>query len=184
MTENDNVRIDKWLWAARFFKTRSLAADAVDRGRVRIGGEPVKPARSVKIDDKIFIDNGSNRWEVVVLGLSDKRGPAPMAQALYHETEESIERRENDQEARRLFPEPGSTIKGRPTKRDRRAITRAGGARAVPRDRGEPGAPRERFRGAKVVPRAGQHDQGAADQARPARYRQTFRWGLKSFSIV
>lgn len=127
MTETSNVRIDKWLWAARFFKTRSLAADAVDRGRVRIGGEPVKPARAVKSGDKIFIDNGSNRWEVVVLGLSDKRGPAPQAQALYRETEDSIEKRDNDQEARRLFPEPGSAIKGRPTKRDRRALTRAGG---------------------------------------------------------
>jgi ribosome-associated heat shock protein Hsp15 len=127
MTELDNVRIDKWLWAARFFKTRSMAADAVDRGRVRIGGEPVKPARAVKVDDKIFIDNGSTRWEVVVLGVSDKRGPAPVAQALYRETEDSVHKRENDQEARRLFPEPSSTIKGRPTKRDRRALSRAGG---------------------------------------------------------
>jgi ribosome-associated heat shock protein Hsp15 len=126
MLENDNVRIDKWLWAARFFKTRSLAADAVDRGRVRIGGVPVKAARAVKVNDKIFIDNGSNRWEVVVLGLSDKRGPAPVAQALYRETADSIAKRENDQEARRLFPEPGSSIRGRPTKRDRRALTRAG----------------------------------------------------------
>ena len=125
--EDINVRIDKWLWAARFFKTRSLAAEAVDRGRVRIGGEPVKPARNVKLNDKIFIDNGSDRWEVVVLGISDKRGAAPIARALYRETEESITRRENDSEARRLFPEPGSTIKGRPTKRDRRAISRAGG---------------------------------------------------------
>lgn len=125
--EDNNVRIDKWLWAARFFKTRSLAADAVDRGRVRIGGEPVKPARNVKLNEKIFIDNGSDRWEVVVLGLSDKRGPAPVARELYRETEESLVRRENDSEARRLFPEPGSTIKGRPTKRDRRAISRAGG---------------------------------------------------------
>lgn len=125
--EDNNVRIDKWLWAARFFKTRSLAAEAVDRGRVRIGGEPVKPARTVKLNDKIFIDNGSDRWEVVVLGISDKRGPAPVARELYRETEESIVRRENDSEARRLFPEPGSTIKGRPTKRDRRAISRAGG---------------------------------------------------------
>ena len=125
--EDNNVRIDKWLWAARFFKTRSLAAEAVDRGRVRIGGEPVKPARNVKLNDRIFIDNGSDRWEVVVLGLSDKRGPAPVARELYRETEESIVRRENDSEARRLFPEPGSTIKGRPTKRDRRAISRAGG---------------------------------------------------------
>lgn len=125
--ENDNVRIDKWLWAARFFKTRSMAADAVDRGRVRIGGEPVKPARAVKVNEKISIDNGSDRWEVSVLGISDKRGAAPIARTLYSETQESITRRENDSEARRLFPEPGSTIKGRPTKRDRRAISRAGG---------------------------------------------------------
>jgi ribosome-associated heat shock protein Hsp15 len=127
MTENENVRIDKWLWAARFFKTRTLAADAVERGRVKIGGDNVKAARSVKVNDKIFIDNGSNRWEVVVLGLSDKRGAAPIAQALYRETADSIDKRNNDQEARRLFPEPGSTIKGRPTKRDRRALGRAGG---------------------------------------------------------
>ena len=127
MSSLDSVRIDKWLWAARFFKTRSMAADAVERGRVRIGGEPIKPARSVKVDDKIFIDNGSTRWEVVVLGLSDKRGPAPVAQALYRETEESVQKRENDQEARRLFPEPSMGIKGRPTKRDRRLIDRTGG---------------------------------------------------------
>lgn len=125
--EDNNIRIDKWLWAARFFKTRSMAADAVDRGRVRIAGEPVKPARTVKLNEKISIDNGSDRWEVVVLGLSDKRGPAPVARELYRETDESIQRRENDSEARRLFPEPGSSIKGRPTKRDRRAISRAGG---------------------------------------------------------
>jgi ribosome-associated heat shock protein Hsp15 len=123
----DNVRIDKWLWAARFFKTRSLAADAVDRGRVRIGGEPVKPARAVKVNDKIMVDNGSDRWEVVVLALSDVRGSATIARTLYSETEESVVRRERDQEARRLFPEPGSAIKGRPTKRDRRALDRAGG---------------------------------------------------------
>jgi ribosome-associated heat shock protein Hsp15 len=125
--DNGSVRIDKWLWAARFFKTRSMAADAVERGRVRMGGEPVKPARAVKLNDKLAIDNGSDRWEVVVLGMSDKRGPAPVARELYRETEESIARRENDSEARRLFPEPGSSIKGRPTKRDRRAISRAGG---------------------------------------------------------
>ena len=125
--EDNNVRIDKWLWAARFFKNRSMAAEAVDRGRVRIGGEPVKTARAVKLNDKISIDNGSDRWEVVVLGLSDKRGAAPIARALYGETQESITRRENDSEARRLFPEPGSSIKGRPTKRDRRAISKAAG---------------------------------------------------------
>ena len=126
--EDNNVRIDKWLWAARFFKTRSMASDAVDRGRVRIAGEPVKPARAVKLDDKISIDNGSDRWEIVVLGISDKRGAAPIARTLYSETDESIQRRENDSEAKRLFPEPGSTIKGRPTKRDRRAISKAGGS--------------------------------------------------------
>jgi ribosome-associated heat shock protein Hsp15 len=127
--ENDNgsVRIDKWLWAARFFKTRSMAADAVERGRVRIAGEPVKPARAVKVNAKIAIDNGADRWEVVVLGISDKRGGAPIARTLYSETQESIAKRENDSEARRLFPEPGSTIKGRPTKRDRRAISKAAG---------------------------------------------------------
>lgn len=123
----DTVRIDKWLWAARFFKTRSLAAEAVDRGRVKIGGVPVKPARAVKVNDKIFVDNGSDRWEVVVQAVSGVRGPATAARALYKETGESIVRRERDQEARRLFPEPGSTIKGRPTKRDRRALDRTGG---------------------------------------------------------
>ena len=122
--EDNNVRIDKWLWAARFFKTRSLAAEAVDRGRVRIGGEPVKPARNVKVNDKLLIDNGSDRWEVIVAALSDTRGPAPVARTLYFETDESIAKRENDKTARRLFPEPSLDIKGRPTKRDRRAISR------------------------------------------------------------
>lgn len=123
--DNDNVRIDKWLWAARFFKTRSLAQDAVDRGRVRIGGEPVKPARAVKINDRILIDNGSDRWEVIVAAISGARGPAPVARTLYFETDESIARRENDKVARRLYPEPSLDIKGRPTKRDRRAMERA-----------------------------------------------------------
>ncbi|MCA1858173.1 RNA-binding S4 domain-containing protein [Massilia oculi] len=122
--EDNNVRIDKWLWAARFFKTRSMATDAIDRGRVRIDGEPVKPSRNVKVNDRLVIDNGSDRWEVIVAALSDKRGPAPVARALYFETDESIARRENDKTARRLFPEPSLDIKGRPTKRDRRAITR------------------------------------------------------------
>ena len=125
--DDGNVRIDKWLWAARFFKTRSMAADAVDRGRVRIGGEPVKPARNVKVNDRLVIDNGSDRWEVIVAAVSDKRGPAPVARELYFETEESIAKRENDKTARRLFPEPSLDIKGRPTKRDRRAIEKAGG---------------------------------------------------------
>jgi len=118
----DPVRIDKWLWAARFFKTRSLAADAVDTGRVRLGGERIKPAKVVKEGELYDIDNGSDRWEVVVLGISDKRGPAPVARQLYEETPASVERRSLNAEARRLFPEPGLSIKGRPTKRDRRLI--------------------------------------------------------------
>ncbi len=124
--EDNNVRLDKWLWAARFFKTRSMATDAIDRGRVRIDGEPVKPARNVKLNDKLMIDNGSDRWEVIVAAISDKRGPAPVARELYFETDESIAKRENDKTARRLFPEPSLEIKGRPTKRDRRAIEKAG----------------------------------------------------------
>ncbi len=122
----DNIRIDKWLWAARFFKTRSLATDAVDTGRVKLDGERIKPARPVKLGDKLVVDNGADRWEVVVLGISDVRGPAPVARLLYEETADSVAKRANDQEARRLYREPGSTIKGRPTKRDRRQLSKAG----------------------------------------------------------
>jgi ribosome-associated heat shock protein Hsp15 len=121
----DNVRIDKWLWAARFFKTRSLATDAIDNGKVRVEGERVKPARPVKVDDKLLIDNGAEVWEVRVLGISDKRGAAPVARLLYEETRESVSKRENELEARKLYREPGTTIKGRPTKRDRRALSKA-----------------------------------------------------------
>ena len=123
--EKEHVRLDKWLWAARFFKTRSLAQDAVDRGRVRIGGEAVKPARAVKMNDRILIDNGSDRWEVIVAAISGARGPAPVARTLYFETDESIAKRENDKVARRLYPEPSMEIKGRPSKHDRRAMERA-----------------------------------------------------------
>lgn len=123
----ENVRIDKWLWAARFFKTRSLATDAVDTGRVRLDGERIKPARLVRIDDKLTIDNGAETWEVIVLGISDQRGPAPVARTLYQETDTSVQKREHDLEARKLYREPGSTIKGRPTKRDRRQLSKAGG---------------------------------------------------------
>lgn len=121
----DNVRIDKWLWAARFFKTRSLATDAVDTGRVRVEGERIKPARAVKLGEKLLVDNGAEVWEILVLGISDVRGAAPIARLLYEETSASVTKRENDQEARKLYREPGTTIKGRPTKRDRRAISKA-----------------------------------------------------------
>ena len=126
MTDISNLRIDKWLWAARFFKTRTLASDAVDTGKVKVGGERVKPARGLRIGDELAIDNGSDTWEVEVLGLSDKRGAAPVARLLYAETPASIARREQAQEERKLFREPGSTIKGRPTKRDRRQLSKAG----------------------------------------------------------
>jgi len=114
--------LDKWLWAARFFKTRSLATEAVDRGRVTVNGDRAKPARNVKIGDVLEIDNGSDQWEVDVMGLSDVRGPAPVARNLYEETDVSVARRAAVAENRRLYREPGTTIKGRPTKRDRREL--------------------------------------------------------------
>lgn len=127
MNEMTTVRLDKWLWAARFFKTRSLASEAVDTGKVKLGGERVKPARSLRVGDALAIDNGAETWEVAVLGLSDKRGAASVARLLYAETPASIARREQLAEERKLFREPGTTIKGRPTKRDRRQLSKAGG---------------------------------------------------------
>jgi ribosome-associated heat shock protein Hsp15 len=121
---NESVRIDKWLWAARFFKTRSMATDAVDNGKVRLNGDRVKPARGVKPGDRVEVDNGSTEWEVMVKELSDVRRAANFAQALYEETESSVERRAKAAEDRRYFREPGADIKGRPTKRDRRLISR------------------------------------------------------------
>jgi ribosome-associated heat shock protein Hsp15 len=118
----EQVRIDKWLWAARFFKTRTLAAAAVDNGRVRIDGERVKPARNVRCGELLQIDNGSMEWEVAVRTLSDKRGSAAIAQGLYEETEESVRKRQQQAEQRKLFHEPSLEIKGRPTKRDRRML--------------------------------------------------------------
>ena len=97
----------------------------MDTGKVKVDGDRVKPARPVKIDDRLTIDNGAETWEVQVLGIADVRGPAPVARLLYQETEKSVEKRENDQQARKLYREPGSTIKGRPTKRDRRALSKA-----------------------------------------------------------
>jgi ribosome-associated heat shock protein Hsp15 len=122
---SDGVRIDKWLWAARFFKTRTLATDAVDAGKVRLNDDRVKPARSVKIGDTLDIDNGATEWEVVVRDLSEVRGSAPVAQKLYEETPASIAKRLNDAEQRKFFREPSTTIKGRPTKRDRRQLDKS-----------------------------------------------------------
>ena len=122
---SESVRIDKWLWAARFFKTRSMATDAVDGGKIRLNGERVKPARGVKIGDKLDIDNGSTEWEVVVDGLAEQRGSAAIAQTLYTETGESVLRREKKAEQRKFIREPAEAIKGRPTKRDRRQIDKS-----------------------------------------------------------
>ncbi|MDB5775557.1 MAG: hslR [Herbaspirillum sp.] len=119
---SETVRIDKWLWAARFFKTRSLAADAVDTGKVRWNEQRTKPSRGLKAGDVLHIDNGATVWEVSVSLLSDKRAAAAIAQTLYAETPESAIRRQNEAEQNKLFHEPTSRLKGRPTKRDRRLL--------------------------------------------------------------
>ena len=121
------TRIDKWLWAARFFKTRSLASAAVDGGKVQLNDVRVKPAKEVKAGDVLSISIGQVKWVVVVRALADKRGPASVAQQLYEETEASRTAREAQREQTRLVVEPGSAIRGRPTKRDRRRMDRFGG---------------------------------------------------------
>jgi ribosome-associated heat shock protein Hsp15 len=121
------MRIDKWLWAARFFKTRGLAQDAIENGRVLVDGERVKVARTLRVGEKLSVRVGDATREVVVLGLSEQRGPAVVAQQLYDETAASVAAREAARERRRLFAEPAQAIEGRPTKRDRRALDRARG---------------------------------------------------------
>ncbi|HUN92943.1 MAG TPA: RNA-binding S4 domain-containing protein [Burkholderiaceae bacterium] len=118
------VRIDKWLWAARFFKTRSIATDAIELGRVRVDGERVKPAREVRVGERIEVVIGDSRTEVIVRALSDVRGPAPVARELYEETAASLERRARRAEVRRYGAEPAASLQGRPTKRDRRRLER------------------------------------------------------------
>jgi ribosome-associated heat shock protein Hsp15 len=118
----DTTRIDKWLWAARFFKTRSLATDAVERGKVKLRGERTKPSHNLKVGDMLQIDNGATEWEVQVCGISDKRGSAAVAQGLYGETAASVEKRRLLAEQHHFFKEPTAALKGRPTKRDRRLL--------------------------------------------------------------
>jgi len=119
----DGVRLDKWLWAARFFKTRSLATDEIGKGRVTVNGAPAKPSREVRVGDVLTLAQMPAPRTVVVAGLSHVRGPAPTAQALYAETAASIAAREAALLARRLTPEPAASIEqGRPTKRDRRKL--------------------------------------------------------------
>ena len=118
----DQVRIDKWLWAARFFKTRGAASEAVLGGRIHVNGTRVKPAKEVRPPDLVEISIGELRWTVVVTGLADRRGPAKVAQTLYEETAESIAKRERLVAERRLARPLGAESGARPTKQDRRRL--------------------------------------------------------------
>ena len=131
----DRVRIDKWLWAARFYKTRSLAAQAVAGGKVELNGERAKPAKAIQVGDTLSVRNGPYEHVIVVRILSEQRGPASVAQTLYEETEESKAAREKLSQQLRLAParfvyEEG----GRPTKKDRRDLTRFIDRQRRPRD--------------------------------------------------
>ena len=120
--KEEKVRIDKWLWAARFFKTRSLASRAVAGGHVQLNGGRIKPARPVQEGDRLQVRRGEEEFTVDILGLSSRRGPATVARTLYRETEESVIRREAAREQRRLLNIPAARPQGRPDKRDRRKI--------------------------------------------------------------
>lgn len=120
--KSDAIRIDKWLWAARFFKTRSLATDAVELGRVLQNEQRIKPAHHVKIGDLLDIQHGEQTWQVRVQRVADVRGPAAVAQTMYEETAESLAKRSKAAEDRKYFREPSAQLQGRPTKRDRRQI--------------------------------------------------------------
>ena len=120
--EVDRVRLDKWLWAARFFKTRSLATKACDLGRVDLNGQRAKPARDVRLADKLKVSTPGGDFQIEVLQLSEMRGPAPVAQTLYSETEESKELRQKVSQERRAMPNLGALHESRPSKRDRRKV--------------------------------------------------------------
>jgi ribosome-associated heat shock protein Hsp15 len=120
---DDGMRLDKWLWAARFYKTRSLATEDIGKGRVQVNGLDAKPSRELRVGDRVEVRHGPLVREVTVRGLSAQRGPAPVAQALYEETAGSIARREAHAQRLRESPEPSLAIEqGRPTKRDRRQL--------------------------------------------------------------
>ena len=116
------VRVDKWLWAARFFKTRGAATEAVLGGHVQVNGARAKPAREVVVGDRLEITRSQERWTVVVTGLADRRGPASVAATLYDETPESMEGRRRQRDQRRLARPLGADLTARPTKRDRRRL--------------------------------------------------------------
>jgi len=121
------VRMDKWLWAARFFKTRSLAGRACELGRIDSNGQPAKAAREVRVGDLLRVKNPSGEFQIEVLALSEMRGPAPVAQKLYRETEASRELRVKLAEERKAMPPVETTREGKPSKRDRREIARLRG---------------------------------------------------------
>ena len=123
----NSVRMDKWLWAARFFKTRALAARSCELGRIRSNGVHAKPARDVKVGDILHVTNDGGDFEVEVLALSEMRGPAPVAQTLYRETEPSRELRQKLADERRAAGQFENLQQGRPSKRDRRQINRLRG---------------------------------------------------------
>ena len=126
----EKLRIDKWLWAARFYKTRSLAVEEIDKGRVRVNDVEAKPAREVKMGDTVMLRQGPVIRTLVVRGISNQRGAAPVAQLLYEETADSLALKALAVEQRRLGLEPASSLEhGRPTKRDRRDIDKAWGDR-------------------------------------------------------
>ena len=126
MNVTETMRLDKWLWCARFYKTRSLATEEIAKGRVTVNGQAAKPARDLRCGDTVALRQGPVARTVLVRALSGARGPAPVAHLLYEETPESIAARERAAEQRRLAPEPAAALQeGRPTKRDRRNIDRA-----------------------------------------------------------
>ena len=118
----ERVRVDKWLWAARFFKTRSAATEAVLAGHVQVNGARAKPAREVVAGDRVEVRVGQRRWTVVVTGLADRRGPASVAATLYEETAESLAERERHAAERRLSRPLGADLGARPTKQARRRL--------------------------------------------------------------
>jgi ribosome-associated heat shock protein Hsp15 len=118
----EDVRIDRWLWVARFFKTRSVATDAVAGGRVHLNGARVKPAKDVRPGDTVEVTIGDTRREVVVLAVAERRGPASVAQSLYAETPDSVARREQRDVERRVARPLGADLGARPTKQNRRRL--------------------------------------------------------------
>jgi ribosome-associated heat shock protein Hsp15 len=120
----DSVRLDKWLWAARFFKSRTLAVAAIEAGRVLVADDRAKPARLIKVGERLKISREQEKFELIIRGIAEQRKSAPLARLLYEETPESLLARQTLAENRRFYNEPSQDIAGRPTKRHRRALDR------------------------------------------------------------